>query len=371
MSGRHRPAFTLIELLVVITIIGILAAIALPNYIRAKDKAKEVQTKSAIKSLQVAIERYQVDQEEYPLWLLGGDIEGWRYWHQRFDEATPVRGVPQNAWVDDPLIVGGYLDSYPVNPFVDSGFALIAQTGRPTGPGGAYQAGDGDPRFGFRGTTIGNGVEYPMVFRNWDSNPVQGIETERTVLTVTNNNPGSKGFGVPTADPRGMHYAMGGRKGRSGDKSATLTTHWPGNFFYRGFSDRPYQNKGWERLYPTTFAGMEVNRYMLGGYGAYTSLGEDVMRLATKDDNGNQMYYRSPPPWSPSDRALRLNYDVDPSEWKGGLPEMAGGGSQTEGPMFPYDRGPRFPNQFIYGAPDGHEDGVIILLTPGEEVKGY
>jgi type IV pilus assembly protein PilA len=41
----NKKGFTLIELLVVIVIIGILVAIALPNFIRIKDKAKEAEVK--------------------------------------------------------------------------------------------------------------------------------------------------------------------------------------------------------------------------------------------------------------------------------------------------------------------------------------
>ena len=48
LEKSNKGGFTLIELLVVIVIIGILAAIALPNYIKVKDKAKEAELKAIV-----------------------------------------------------------------------------------------------------------------------------------------------------------------------------------------------------------------------------------------------------------------------------------------------------------------------------------
>jgi len=63
---KKSAGFTLIELLIVIAIIGILAAIAIPNLLNAVQRAKQKRTMADIKALAVAIEAYHVDNSNYP-----------------------------------------------------------------------------------------------------------------------------------------------------------------------------------------------------------------------------------------------------------------------------------------------------------------
>ena len=66
MDRRRQSGFTLIELLIVIAIIGILAAIAIPNLLNAVQRGKQKRTMADMKALAVALEAYKVDNSVYP-----------------------------------------------------------------------------------------------------------------------------------------------------------------------------------------------------------------------------------------------------------------------------------------------------------------
>ena len=66
MLKRDSKGFTLIELLIVVAIIGIIAAIAIPNLLNAIDRGKQKRTMADMRSLGTAVESYAVDNNVYP-----------------------------------------------------------------------------------------------------------------------------------------------------------------------------------------------------------------------------------------------------------------------------------------------------------------
>jgi prepilin-type N-terminal cleavage/methylation domain-containing protein len=62
---KKRCGFTLIELLIVVAIIGILAAIAVPNFMNAQIRAKIARVESDLKALSTALSMYKLDNN-YP-----------------------------------------------------------------------------------------------------------------------------------------------------------------------------------------------------------------------------------------------------------------------------------------------------------------
>lgn len=206
----NKKGFTLIELLVVIVIIGILVAIALPNFIKIKDKAREAEVKQNLHSIQLAVERYATDTEgNYPYFLYGGDtrfnfgthcsvagLSGSNYigylnpfdmFNLNLTGLTPPQWCYQslnNDWTQlkdpnlsagfgDALEYEGYLPKYPGNPFV---------VGKAKAQYGMNYLGESDPNAtwmsgfgGFDGTCMFNLAWWGDNFELYKFAPVIGV----------------------------------------------------------------------------------------------------------------------------------------------------------------------------------------------------
>ena len=96
----HRKGFTLIELLIVVAIIGILAAIAVPNFLNAQIRAKIARVQSDIKTLSTAVLSYYTDHNNVPADYNTGP------WPSYQIGDIPVLTTPI-----------AYVAAYPVDPF--------------------------------------------------------------------------------------------------------------------------------------------------------------------------------------------------------------------------------------------------------------
>src|SRR3954468_16495662 len=102
MRNRSK-AFTLVEILIVVVILGILAAIVVPQFTNATQDAQTGNLRAQIKSLQNQIELFKARTNGYPTLAQM--------------TANPADGTT-NGWAG--LIDGGYIKKAPHNPAAPS-----------------------------------------------------------------------------------------------------------------------------------------------------------------------------------------------------------------------------------------------------------
>ncbi len=105
--------FTLIELLVVVLIIGILAAVALPQYQKAVTKARFTEIETNLRALAQAQDRYYLEHGEYTTDISQLDIE--------VPECKCIPGVCKTCWY---RVMGGYVSAAGNDPWGPQYFSI-------------------------------------------------------------------------------------------------------------------------------------------------------------------------------------------------------------------------------------------------------
>lgn len=98
-----KKGFTLIELLIVVAIIGILAAIAIPNFLNAQVRAKVARTQADMQAIATSLETYRVDNNEYPEQGMGG----YTSYMNMSRLTTPIKHISSVEMLLDPFLDHG------------------------------------------------------------------------------------------------------------------------------------------------------------------------------------------------------------------------------------------------------------------------
>lgn len=96
VTRNGQKGFSLIELMITLVVIGLIAAIAIPNLLNAINRGKQKRTMADMRSIATAVEAYSVDNTVYPTASDGGSL------------ATSIQPV----YIDNLPLLDGWNNAY-------------------------------------------------------------------------------------------------------------------------------------------------------------------------------------------------------------------------------------------------------------------
>jgi general secretion pathway protein G len=123
----RKTAFTLVEILIVVTILAILAAIVVPQYMSAEEDAKLSNLMSNLKSIRSQLELYKLQH----------DLTMYNSHYPTNINKQLINKTDADGTVKASGLYGPYLTIFPPNPFVDDPVKAIKTNGA-AGSGWSY-----------------------------------------------------------------------------------------------------------------------------------------------------------------------------------------------------------------------------------------
>lgn len=121
MKNKRQSGFTLVEILIVVIILGILAAIVIPQFSDASSEARESSLDSNLRAIRSQSELYKAQHNDVYPWDDGtGALDSDAEIIRKMTTKTDVDGAAGGD-------LGPYMQQVPVNPFWSNADATFAE----------------------------------------------------------------------------------------------------------------------------------------------------------------------------------------------------------------------------------------------------
>ena len=119
---KAKSGFTLVEILIVVVILGILAAIVIPQFTEAGEEARLSSLTSDLQTMRGQLELYEIQHNDnYPALAT---------FAAQMCETSDINGNPSGSKLRaDPFLLGPYLQVVPLNPFTNDGIVTVVGWG--------------------------------------------------------------------------------------------------------------------------------------------------------------------------------------------------------------------------------------------------